>query len=129
MNSYIGAAFVLLILFPFAVFLPELSVYGVQSTKANNVTEQTTKHAELMGGITPEVKARFQETLGESGLNPANFHITYSTEGKVQHKEKFSVKVTGTFTFKTFNVLGTGIGNIKVPISSLDSGVSEVWIR
>ncbi|MED3804431.1 DUF4320 family protein [Lysinibacillus xylanilyticus] len=111
------------------LFLPEMAIYTVQAAKANDVAEQTTKHAELVGGITDEVKARFKETLKEKGLNPDLFTVSYSREGEVEHRGKFVVQVKGSFTFRAFNFLGTGRGLIKVPITATDSGMSEVWIR
>ena len=129
MRGPIGFAFILQMLFPIILFVPELIIYGVQSTKMNDLAEQTTKHAELVGGITEEVKATYQATLKEYGLDPDKFTIAYSKEGMVQHKGKFTVQIKGSYTFRTFNFFGTGIGNFTLPMTGTDSGVSEVWIR
>ncbi len=129
MNNYVSYGFIILLLLPFILFVPELTIYGVQSVKANNVIEDVTKYAEMSGGITPEVETMYTNRLIEIGLDPNNFSISYSKKGRLQHQEKFTVQLKGSFTFKTFNVLGTGIGNFKAPISAIDSGISEVWIR
>ena len=62
-------------------------------------------------------------------LDPDIFKLTYSSTGQLQHKEKFALEVNGYFQSKTFNLLGTGIGNFKMPIYAPESGVSEVWVR
>ena len=129
MRGTVGIAFVLLMLFPVITFIPELIIYGVQAVKANDLVEQTTKHAELVGGITPEVQQRFEEALEEKKLNPDLFKVSYSTNGMVDHRGKFVGQVKGSYTFRAFNLLGTGIGNVTLPITATDSGVSEVWIR
>lgn len=129
LKGHVGFAFVLLMLIPFLLFIPELIVYGVQTDKANALAEQTTKQAELLGGITPEVQQRFNEALEEYKLDPEIFSVSYSNNGAVQRNGKFVVQVQGQYTFRTFNVLGTGLGNFSLPITATDSGVSEVWIR
>jgi len=128
-RGYVGLAFILLILFPVILFIPELVVYGVQTTKANDLVEQTTKQAELVGGITPEVQQRFEESLKQYGLDSEKFAVSYSNVGMVEHRGKFVVQVKGSYTFRTFNFLGTGVGKFSLPITATDSGVSEVWIR
>lgn len=111
------------------VFIPELIIYGHQTAKANDLVEQTTKHAEMVGGVTPEVENRFKESLVEYGLDPKVFSVSYSSKGMIGHRAKFTVKVEGSYKFRTFNILGTGIGNFTLGIFATDSGVSEVWVR
>lgn len=128
-RGYTALGLMLLIIFPIITFVPELIVYGTLATKANSVVEQTIKEAEMTGGITPEVEEQYKKILKEYGLDDKGFSIKYDRIGKVAHRERFAVELKGSYTFKTFNLLGTGIGNFSLPIVSNDSGISEVWTR
>lgn len=129
MRGPIGLAFFLLMTFSILVFIPDLIVYGTLNYKANAVVQNTTKEAEMQGGITQSVQDKYQEYLTKYGLDNKGFTISYSSTGLLQQKEHFSIELKGEYTFKAFNLLGTGIGNFTLPISSYDSGISQVWLR
>lgn len=127
MKGYVAYAMIFVPIIIAIVFGPEIIVYAVQSSRVNDVVEQTTKHAELVGGITPEVEERFNEALKEKRLDPKKFKVEYSRKGSVEHRGKFVVRVTGSYTVKSFNLLG--YEGLTLPINGEDSGISEVWIR
>lgn len=129
MRSPVGFAFILMLLLPIMVFIPDLIVYGTWNYKANAVVEQVTKEAEMVGGITPEVESRMQQSLKEYGLEGKGFTATYDRTGLVEHRGRFVVELKGKYTFKGFNIMGSKIGHFSLPITSIDSGMSEVWIR
>ncbi len=129
MRATVGVAFSLLLLIPIIVFIPDLIVYGTWNYKANAVVEQVTKEAEMVGGITPEVESRMQKSLKDFGLENKGFKATYDRTGQVEHRGRFTVTLKGEYTFKGFNLMGTGIGYFSLPVTSIDSGMSEVWIR
>ena len=114
---------------PFVLFIPELAIYGVQTNKANNLAAAVAKEAEVQGGITPEVLAFYDKKLNDYGLDPDILKLTYSSTGQLQQKQKFALEVNGYFQSKTFNLLGTGVGNFKMPIYAAECGASEVWVR
>lgn len=129
MKGHIGLAFVLLLLFPVIVIIPDLTIYGTLAYKSNSVVEQVTKEIEMQGGITTEVEEVFQRILKEQGMTKKDFSIQYNRSGQIEHRGRFVVQFKGEYTFRAFNLLGTGIGNFTLPITSTDSGLSEVWIR
>lgn len=128
-RGHIGLAFVLLCLFPVIVFIPDLTIYGVQSYKSNSIVEQVTKEIEMQGGVTTEVEQVFQRVLKENGMSDKGFTIEYNRTGQIEHRGRFVVQFKGEYTFRAFNLLGTGKGKFTLPITSTDSGLSEVWIR
>lgn len=129
MKASIGLSFAIMLFIPFLILLPDLFIYGTTAYKANAVIEHVTKEAEMQGGITPEVEALFNETMEDYGLADKNFTVNYSSTGAIQHRGRFEITLEGSYRFRTFNVLGTGLGSFNAPISAKDSGVSEVWVR
>jgi len=129
MKGYMGLAFVLLMTFPIMVLIPDLIVYGTYSYKANTIVEQTTKEAEMQGGITQEVEEQYNKAMKRYGMDGKGFKISYDRTGKFEHRGRFEVELAGQYTFRAFNLLGTGVGQFTLPIVSKDSGVNEVWLR
>lgn len=129
MKGHVEVAFFMIIAFVFVVFIPDLVVYGTLSYKANSVVEQTTKEAEMQGGVTTEVQTQFQSFLEDYGLDDKGFTVSYDKTGEIQHRGRFEVALQGQYTFRALNFLGTGVGNFSLPITAVDSGVSEVWYR
>ncbi|CAI6330749.1 DUF4320 family protein [Bacillus subtilis] len=129
MRGAVGLAFFFLMTMAIMVFIPDLIVYGTLSYKANTVVAKTTKEAEMQGGFTPTVEKRYQELMKEYGLDDKGMTVSYNKKGEVQYNEQVQVQIKGEYTFKSFNLLGTGVGQFKLPIESSDSGVSEVWYR
>jgi len=111
------------------VLIPDLSIYGIQHVKANQVTEQLTREIELAGGISNDIQDTYESIMYAYGLDPDKFTLQISREGNIEYRGKFVVAVKGNYLFKTFNILGSGVGQINLPISATDSGISEVWIR
>lgn len=129
MKGYISFAFFLLLALPLVVLVPDLIVYGTLNYKASSVVAQVTKEAEMMGGITTPVQDRADELIEQYGLDGQNMNLSYSSTGKVNYRGRFSVELSGSYTFKSFNLLGTGIGEFTLPIKQGDTGFSEVWVR
>ncbi|MFS0783379.1 DUF4320 family protein [Bacillus sp. 1P06AnD] len=129
MKGYVGTAFVLLMTLCFSVFIPDLIVYGTLNYKANAIVESTTKEAEMLGGITPEVKTSMDETIKQYGYDRQKYNVEFGNSGKMQQGGKFTVKLSSEYTFKAFNLLGTGVGKFTLPVEAEDSGISEVWYR
>lgn len=129
MRGAVGLAFFLMLSMVIMVFIPDLIVYGTLSYKANAVVEQTTKEAEMQGGITTSVKSFHQQIVEDYGMDDKGFNVVYSNNGPVQHRGRFTVEYNGEYTFRSFNLLGTGIGQFTLPITAKDSGISEVWQR
>ncbi|MGG1021165.1 DUF4320 family protein [Bacillus paralicheniformis] len=129
MRGAVGWAFFFLMSMSVMVFIPDLIVYGTLSYKANTVVAKTTKEAEMQGGITASVENRYKELLKEYGLDDKGFKVSYNKKGEIQYNDPVKVEIEGEYTFKSFNLLGTGVGQFKLPIRSSDSGHSEVWYR
>lgn len=129
MKNYTSYAYILFMLMPILMFIPDLVIYGTLASKSNSLVEQVTKEAEMVGGLTVFVDNRYEDALSQYGLENKGFTVDYSRTGEIEHKGKFVVQVRGTHTFKTFNFLGSGLGHFTVPITATDSGISEVWIR
>lgn len=129
MRGHVGLAFSLLMLMVFLVFVPDLIVYGTLQSKANAVAEQITREGEIEGGVVSSVENRTQKILEDYGVDNKNFKVTYSKTGTLQQRNRFTVTVTSEYTFRSFNLLGTGLGQFTLPIEAKDSGRSEVWYR
>lgn len=127
MRGAVGMAFFLLMSMSIMVFVPDLIVYGTWAYKANAVVEQVTKEGEMKGGITPDVQSFQRQMERDYNLDGKGFTVTYSTESTVHYREKFVVEYEGAYTFRAFNLLGTGIGTFTLPIHAKDTGLSEVW--
>lgn len=127
MRGAVGMAFFWLMSMSIMIFVPDLVVYGTLVYKANAVTEQTTKEAEMKGGITSDVKMFYRQVEQDYGMQNKGFTMQYRTDHDVHYREKFSVAYQGTYTFRAFNLLGTGVGKFTLPITAQDTGVSEVW--
>ncbi|MEQ2529120.1 DUF4320 family protein [Bacillaceae bacterium CLA-AA-H227] len=129
MRGAVGIAFFLLISFSIMVFIPDIIVYGTWTYKANSIVEKVTKEAEIQGGVTPSVEAHYNQIIKDYGMEDKGFTVKYSQKGQIQHQGRFTVEFEGAYTFRSFNLLGTGIGNFTLPIKANDSGRSEVWYR
>lgn len=129
MKGIIASGFFMLITFSFIVFVPDLIVYGTLTYKANAVVEKTTKEAEMQGGVTTSVEEEFQKIMSKYGMQDKDFKVAYDRKGTIEHRGHFEVRLQGEHTFRAFNLLGTGVGTFTLPITAVDSGVSEVWYR
>ncbi|MCM3227709.1 DUF4320 family protein [Terribacillus saccharophilus] len=129
MKGAVATGFFFLSVLALVVFVPDIIVYGVQSGKANDAIQEITLDAEQQGGITNQVKANADETMKRYGLDNRGYSITYSDSGQIQHGGRFNVELDGEYTFKAFNLLGTGVGQFSLPIHSSESGSSNVWWR
>lgn len=129
MRDYVSVGFIMIILFVFCILIPDFIIYGTLNYKANAVVESTIKEAEMQGGITGEVEQEFENFMEMYGLQNKGFEVTYSQTGEIQHLGRIQVSLEGEYRFKAFNLFGTGLGNISLPIVSSDTGRSEVWYR
>lgn len=129
MPEYTASMFMSIFFTIVMVLIPDLSIYGMQNVKANQVTEQLTREIELAGGISNDIQDTYKSIMYAYGLDPDKFTLEISREGNIEYRGKFVVAVKGSYLFKTFNILGSGVGQINLPISGTDSGISEVWIR
>lgn len=124
MRGAIGMAFFWLMSMSIMVFVPDLIVYGTLVYKANAAVEQATKEAEMRGGFTPEVEAHYKKVLHDYGLEMEGARGHPST---VPYRDKIMIGYQGTYTFRAFNLFGTGVGTFTLPIVAQDVGVNEVW--
>ncbi|MEK5105045.1 DUF4320 family protein [Cytobacillus sp. FSL M8-0252] len=129
MRGAIGYGFFLMMSMVIMVFIPDLIVYGTLNYKANAITAQVTKEAEMQGGITNSVKSSYTRIENELGMNNKGFNISYENEGEIQQGGRFAIEYKGEYTFKAINLLGSGVGQFTLPISAKKSGISEVWQR
>lgn len=129
MPEYTASMFMSILFTIMMVLIPDLSIYGIQHVKANQVTEQLTREIELAGGISNDIQDTYESIMYAYGLDPDKFTLQISREGNIEYRGKFVVAVKSNYLFKTFNILGSGVGQINLPISATDSGISEVWIR
>jgi hypothetical protein len=122
-----------LLFIPFEVaiilLLLEFSCHGFLYQKANDLSEYAIKLAEQEGGFTDSVKQKVAGRMHKDHLDVNGFTVQYITEGRKNYGETIEVNTTGTFTYRTLNVLGTGIGNFSKRINAPDMGYSTVWYR
>lgn len=113
------------------LFVPDLIIYGTKVYRADSLVEMTVKEGEMKGGLTPEVQAQFYKQLENYGLDKdeKGYKVDFDNPGQITRMDKFSVNFETQYTFTTFNLLGTGIGQFTLPIKSIDSGINEVWLR
>ncbi|MED5094548.1 DUF4320 family protein [Bacillus safensis] len=129
MRGVVGWAFFFLMSMSIIVFIPDLIVYGTIQYKAQTVVAKTTKEAEMQGGITPAVEQKYKELMEQYGLQDKGLKISYDKTGQKQFGDVVQMKLDGEYTFKSFNLLGTGAGQFNLPINTSDQGRSEVWYR
>lgn len=80
------------------------------------------------GGYTSEADVKVKERMEAYGLDDTIFKISLPS-GRVDYQEKFDVVISGSYTYRAFNLLGSGIGNFTVPIKDIGTGVGQVYYR
>lgn len=131
MKGSVTMGFLIVLMIPFILFIPDLAIYGIQSNTASEVVSDITKEAEMRGGVTPELKNYAEKRLDESGLKQNGYTISYNvagqTGGMLQKTQRFDVTVSGKYRLKSFNFLNTG--SLSIDVIKSETGSSKVWIR
>lgn len=111
------------------LFSVELLIYGFQYKKATDVSEFAIKTAENAGGFTPEVISIVRYRMDQENLDPELFDFEYSSVTRATYGEVLEANISGSFTYRSVNLLGTGKGNITKQINAPNVGYSNVWFR
>lgn len=111
------------------IFMTEYVIHTIYYDKVTKVSEFAVKTGENAGGITPEVIEKVEYRMHQENLDPEIFKFEHSNQPKVQWNYGFEVNVTGHFTYRAFNMIGTNLGNKTVLIESPNVGYSNVWFR
>lgn len=131
MNGSVATGFMIVLLIPFLLFIPDLAIYGIQSNTAAEVASDITREAEMRGGVTPDLKDYANKRLEETGLKDNGYTVSYDVrsrpDGLMTQKERFTVTVSGSYSLRAFNFLNTGAFTMDVvkPVT----GSSKVWRR
>ena len=109
------------------LFAAEVLIHGFYYKKATDVSEFAVKTAENVGGFTPSVIDTVNYRMAQENID--HFTFTHTNSPKVNYGGTLETNVSGTYTYRTLNLLGTGVGNITVAINSPNIGYSNVWFR
>lgn len=129
MNTHISKILFLPLTAFFILMMMEFMMLGFMNIKVNDLSEYAIKTAENSGGFTASAKSKIENRMINDNMTSSNYAIQYITDGKKNFSEEIQVNAAATFTFKTFNLLGTGIGNKTIQINSPNTGYSNVWYR
>ena len=129
MNHTINYAIFFMLVMSIIFFAADSISFGVQYVKSNELSKESIRLAERYGGYTPAVESEINKKIDKLGLDKEIFKVTTSTNGIVNFKGTIKIKVSGEYTFKAFNFLGTGIGNVTIPINVEKTGYSDVLYR
>lgn len=119
-EGYIDTAvLVLCVMLVIAIAASILPVF-VTKNKLDTYTSELCREAEIAGRVGNETSLRAQVLTEKTGLSP---DISWSTTGKIQLNEEFTVTLT---TQADIGVFG-GFGSFPVTLKAQASGKSEVY--
>ena len=119
-EGYIDVAvLVLCVMLVLALAVSVLPVF-VTKNKLDTYATELCREAEIAGRVGGETSLRAQVLTEKTGLSPA---ISWSTNGKIQLNQEFTV----TVTMQTDLGLFGGFGSFPVTLKAQASGKSEVY--
>jgi hypothetical protein len=117
-----------IILFWFITMLtPEFAGQVVRDYQIKEVKEYAVQQISDNGGYTTEVASKINNKMLGYGLNP-NW-LVVKPDQKINWNEEFKIVIKGTYTYRSFNLLGTGIGNYTVDLKDEGTGTGHVYYR
>jgi hypothetical protein len=117
-----------IILFWFITMLtPEFAGHVVRDYQIKEVKEYAVQQISDNGGYTTEVASKINNKMVSYGLNP-NW-LVVKPDQKINWNEEFKIVIKGTYTYRSFNLLGTGIGNYTVDLKDEGTGTGHVYYR
>lgn len=129
MSKHISFLLFLMINTFLILFVLESFQHAFYYKKANDLSEFAVKTAENKGGFTTDVISTVEYRKSTENLDSPQWNVDYKTTGQRNFGESIEVNTSGTFTYRTFNLLGTGLGNMDVQINAPNVGFSNVWFR
>lgn len=109
-------------------FGAEFAGHTVYNTKANEISEYAVSLAEREGEFSPTVIEKVKKKLDDWNMDSDKWKLDY-TKGKVDFNQPLNFKIEGEYEYKVFNLIQSGVGVKKVPITSTRSGLSQVYFR
>lgn len=123
--SYAIFGIIFLTIFIFSV---EFSGHVVRSFQADEVKQYAIELTETNGQYSPEVEAKVRNKMNSLGLTSARWSISHPS-GRIENGASFDIKISGSYTYRSMNILGTGLGNKTVPIETSGVGFGQVFWR
>jgi hypothetical protein len=114
--------FFLLVFMLLLLALPFMGIYTIHFTKAEQVSEISSKMMELGGGMTENVRDQLSNEFNKRGFSPDNWSIGH-TEGTVDYGNLTNFQIGGVYSFHLFDE------PYSIPISISKTGISQVFGR
>lgn len=119
-GTYIEMTISFLVIMMTLAFIMAFVPIFLTKMNLNNIANELCREAEIAGRIGTETDERLERLLEVNpNLNPT---VTWSTSGKVNIGETFTVKVSADYDFSFFI-----FNNLPITLSSKAEGTSEVF--
>lgn len=110
-----------------SMITPEFAGHVVRDYQIKEVKEYAVQQISDNGGYTAEVAARINAKMDSYGLD---FEWLVVKPGAVvDYQEPFDVVIEGQYTYRAFNLLGSGVGNYTVSLKDKGTGIGHVYYR
>lgn len=106
---------------------PEFAGHVVRDYQIKEVKEFAVQQISDHGGYTADVAAKINKKMKSYGLNPD--WLVVKPGSVVDYQEPFEVIIEGEYTYRAFNLLGSGLGNYTVTLLDRGTGVGHVYYR
>lgn len=110
------------------IFSAEFSGHVARTYQVSEVKQYAIELTETNGQYSSDVAAKVQAKMNSYGLTSARWSISHPT-GRIAKDDSFEIKIKGSYTYRSMNILGSGIGNKTVAIESSGVGFGQVFWR
>lgn len=118
-NSYVGVTIFVMVMMMVLVFIMNVAPVFLLKMKIDTYAQELCREAEISGRIGSEVNTRLARLNESTGLSP---NVNWSTSGKIQIGNTFTVTVSAQTDFSFFIFSGN-----PITIASTAEGTSEVF--
>lgn len=122
--SMVTAFIMFALLFPLAMILPDLILWGTGWYKAQSLMNEVAQSIGEHGGADSATIEVIQKRFAEAGLNPSQWEL-YLTRGPLIKGDQGIVAVRSTYKFKSVQ----HFFDIEMPVYASATYTSEVWAR
>ena len=106
----------------------EFTTHQTRDYQVKEIVEYAVQEIQNHGGYTDAVAEKITNRMNHLGLSSAGFQIE-APKNRIDFEEEFSVRIKGDYTYRAFNILGSELGNMTVPLSSSGVGIGQVYFR
>lgn len=125
-ESFTLAIWILVVWF-LSMFTVEFAGHVARDYQIKEVKEFAIQQIADNGGYTTEVENKVKVKMAAYGLDPE--WLVVKPEAIVNFEEQFEVILEGKYTYKAFNLLGSGVGNYTVLLKDQGTGIGHVYYR